>query len=67
MTTFDVAETFTSINGEGTHAGQLAVFVRFAAAICSARSVIPLGQTNRMSCTSVRPQKRSVLLLMLPA
>lgn len=29
MTTFDVAETFTSINGEGTHAGQLAVFVRF--------------------------------------
>ena len=29
MTTFHVAETFTSINGEGTHAGQLAVFVRF--------------------------------------
>lgn len=29
MTNFHVAETFTSINGEGTHAGQLAVFVRF--------------------------------------
>ena len=29
MTIFHVAETFTSINGEGTHAGQLAVFVRF--------------------------------------
>lgn len=29
MAVFDVAETFTSINGEGTHAGQLAVFVRF--------------------------------------
>lgn len=30
MATFDVVETFVSINGEGTHAGQLAVFVRFA-------------------------------------
>lgn len=29
MAVFDVAETFISINGEGTHAGQLAVFVRF--------------------------------------
>lgn len=29
MAVFDVAETFVSINGEGTHAGQLAVFVRF--------------------------------------
>ena len=30
MAAFDVVETFISINGEGTHAGQLAVFVRFA-------------------------------------
>lgn len=30
MAVFDVVETFVSINGEGTHAGQLAVFVRFA-------------------------------------
>ncbi|MDO5785029.1 MAG: putative 7-carboxy-7-deazaguanine synthase QueE [Eubacteriales bacterium] len=30
MAAFDVVETFVSINGEGTHAGQLAVFVRFA-------------------------------------
>lgn len=29
MAVFDVAETFISINGEGTHAGQLAVFIRF--------------------------------------
>lgn len=29
MAVFDIAETFVSINGEGTHAGQLAVFVRF--------------------------------------
>ncbi|MCD8354952.1 MAG: putative 7-carboxy-7-deazaguanine synthase QueE [Clostridia bacterium] len=29
MAVFDVAEMFVSINGEGTHAGQLAVFVRF--------------------------------------
>lgn len=33
MTTFHVAETFTSINGEGTHAGQLAVLSGFAAVI----------------------------------
>lgn len=29
MTTFPVVELFTSINGEGVLAGQLAVFVRF--------------------------------------
>lgn len=29
MTSFDVAEIFVSINGEGVRAGQLAVFVRF--------------------------------------
>ncbi|MDD6611246.1 MAG: putative 7-carboxy-7-deazaguanine synthase QueE [Clostridiales bacterium] len=29
MTHYPVAETFVSINGEGTHAGQLAVFIRF--------------------------------------
>ncbi|MGN0606765.1 MAG: putative 7-carboxy-7-deazaguanine synthase QueE [Oscillospiraceae bacterium] len=29
MADFNVAEKFISINGEGTHAGQLAVFVRF--------------------------------------
>jgi len=29
MNMLDVAEIFVSINGEGTHAGQLAVFVRF--------------------------------------
>jgi len=26
---YNIAETFVSINGEGTHAGQLAVFIRF--------------------------------------
>lgn len=30
MEQFKVAETFLSINGEGTHAGQLAFFIRFA-------------------------------------
>jgi 7-carboxy-7-deazaguanine synthase len=30
MATYDVVEKFVSINGEGTRAGQLAVFVRFA-------------------------------------
>lgn len=30
MEIFNVAETFVSINGEGTHAGQLALFIRFA-------------------------------------
>ena len=29
MYTYKIAETFSSINGEGTHAGQLAFFVRF--------------------------------------
>lgn len=29
MTHYPVAESFVSINGEGTHAGQLAVFIRF--------------------------------------
>ena len=29
MTVYRVAELFSSINGEGTRAGQLAVFVRF--------------------------------------
>lgn len=29
MTEYNVAETFLSINGEGTHAGQLAFFIRF--------------------------------------
>ena len=29
MAVFPVAETFLSINGEGTHAGQLAFFIRF--------------------------------------
>lgn len=29
MTRYPVAESFVSINGEGTHAGQLAVFIRF--------------------------------------
>lgn len=29
MSSFNVAETFLSINGEGTHAGQLAFFIRF--------------------------------------
>ncbi len=29
MSTFPVAEIFTSVNGEGTKSGQLAVFVRF--------------------------------------
>ena len=28
MRTYPVAEWFTSINGEGTHAGELAVFIR---------------------------------------
>lgn len=30
MQTYNVAETFLSINGEGTHAGQLAFFIRLA-------------------------------------
>ena len=30
MATYSVVEKFVSINGEGTKAGQLAVFVRFA-------------------------------------
>lgn len=30
MSEFKIAEKFVSINGEGTHAGQLAVFIRFA-------------------------------------
>lgn len=30
MEIFNVTETFVSINGEGTHAGQLALFIRFA-------------------------------------
>lgn len=29
MHTYNIAETFLSINGEGTHAGQLAYFIRF--------------------------------------
>ena len=29
MPTYNIAETFLSINGEGTHAGQLAFFIRF--------------------------------------
>lgn len=29
MIHYPVAETFVSINGEGTHAGQLAIFIRF--------------------------------------
>lgn len=29
MYTYKIAETFSSINGEGTHAGQLAFFIRF--------------------------------------
>lgn len=29
MHTYKIAETFSSINGEGTHAGQLAFFIRF--------------------------------------
>lgn len=29
MAEYNVAETFVSINGEGVHAGQLAVFIRF--------------------------------------
>lgn len=29
MPTYNIAETFLSINGEGTHAGQLAYFIRF--------------------------------------
>ena len=30
MSSFNVAETFLSINGEGTRAGQLAFFIRLA-------------------------------------
>ncbi len=29
MSAYNIAETFLSINGEGTHAGQLAYFIRF--------------------------------------
>ena len=29
MGTFSVVETFVSINGEGPHAGELALFLRF--------------------------------------
>ena len=29
MTYYEVAEAFVSINGEGTKAGQMAVFIRF--------------------------------------
>ena len=39
-----VVEKFTSINGEGTRAGELAVFVRFKGCICDAVIVILCGQ-----------------------
>lgn len=48
MRTYPVAEWFTSINGEGTHAGELAVLFGCVAAICSAAIVIRDGRINRM-------------------
>ena len=48
-----VVEKFTSINGEGTRAGELAVFVRFKVAI-----VILCGPMNRIAHMKRKPQKR---------
>lgn len=53
-----VVEKFTSINGEGTRAGELAVFVRFKDAICVVAIVILCGPMNRIAHMKRNPRKR---------
>lgn len=54
-----VAEKFTSINGEGTRAGELAVFVRFKGCnTCDAVIVILCGLMNLSAHITRKPQKK---------
>ena len=48
-----VVEKFTSINGEGTRAGELAVFIRFKAVI-----VILYGPMNLIANIKMKLRKR---------
>ena len=51
MGKYKVVETFVSINGEATHAGELACFIRFAG--CNLATVIRNGRMNRRCHTRV--------------
>ena len=47
MSKYEVVEKFVSINGEGTKAGQLAVFIRFKVVILIVNIVIPNGLMSK--------------------
>ena len=48
MCKLDVVEKFVSINGEGTKAGQLAVFIRFKGCNLACEIVIHSGRIRQM-------------------
>ena len=48
MCKLDVVEKFVSINGEGTKAGQLAVFIRFKGCNLHVNIVIHSGRIRQM-------------------
>ena len=48
MSKYEVVEKFVSINGEGTKAGQLAVFIRLKAVILSVNIAIPNGPMSKI-------------------
>ena len=47
MSKYEVVEKFVSINGEGTKAGQLAVFIRFKGCNLICNTAIPNGLMSR--------------------
>ena len=55
MNRLAVVEKFVSINGEGTRAGELAVFLRFRGCNLNCGFVIPSGRMRQML-----PQQRSL-------
>ena len=58
MTNYKVVEIFSSINGEGTRAGQLAVFVRMQGCNLTVHTVIQNGQMRRTQNFTGLPQRR---------
>lgn len=62
MNTYKIAEMFSSINGEGTHAGQLAFFVRFTGcnlncSYCDTKwANVPNAEYTEMTADEIRSE-----------
>ena len=61
-TRFPVVERFTSINGEGTHAGRLAAFIRFRGCLLAC-SYCDTVWANRMDAPAEMLSVREIVSL----